>query len=169
MGRPMFMHYRMRSRLAAALSGVAALAVLLAGCGSKGPATEGAPAPEATGTVWLCLPGMAGDPCTSPLGTTVVTAAGSTSMMTPKAAAASPFDCFYVYGTVSRESSVNADLKRGPAEIAAARAVAQFSPLCAMYAPVYRQVTVAGLAAHPDLDLGSAESVTAYDSIKSGF
>jgi hypothetical protein len=166
----MFMHHRMRpgspgaaARRLAALVAAVALAGLLAGCGAAQPAAGPAE------TVWLCLPGMASDPCTQSLATTVVSATGSTSVVTPKAATTSPFDCFYVYGTVSQESSVNSDLRRGKAEIAAAQAVAQFAPLCAMYAPIYRQVTEAGLAAHPDLDLGSAETVTAYDSIRSGF
>jgi hypothetical protein len=44
-----------------------------------------------------------------------------------------------------------------------------FSPVCQVYAPIYRQVTVAGLEMHPDLNLGPAETVTAYDSIKAGF
>ena len=44
-----------------------------------------------------------------------------------------------------------------------------FSPVCQLYAPIYRQATVADLEAHPDLDFGPAETVTAYDSIKAGF
>jgi hypothetical protein len=46
---------------------------------------------------------------------------------------------------------------------------APFSPVCQVYAPIYRQVTLAGLDAHPDLNFGPAETVTAYDSIKAGF
>jgi Protein of unknown function (DUF3089) len=38
-----------------------------------------------------------------------------------------------------------------------------------MYAPIYRQVTLTDLAAHPDLNFGPAETVTAYNSIKAGF
>ncbi|HUN37294.1 MAG TPA: DUF3089 domain-containing protein [Trebonia sp.] len=170
-------------RVVVTLLATVAVAGLLAGCGpgrlgagaagtgtaEGGAAGGGAGGTDAAGTVWLCWPGMTDDPCTQSLATTVVSAAGATSVVAPKPATASPFNCFYVYGTVSEEPSVNADLKRGRAEIAAAQAVAQFAPLCAMYAPVYRQVTEAGLAAHPDLDLGSAETVTAYDSIRSGF
>jgi hypothetical protein len=71
---------------------------------------------------------------------------------------------------VSRESSVNADLNRGKAEITSAELQAsRFSPVCQTYAPIYRQVTVADLEAHPDLNFGPAETVTAYDSIKAGF
>ncbi|MGH3187294.1 MAG: DUF3089 domain-containing protein [Streptosporangiaceae bacterium] len=113
---------------------------------------------------------MTDDPCTQSLATTAVTAAGARSTSSPKPTASTKFACFYVYGTVSREQSVNADLRRGQAEIdSALEQATPFSPVCQVYAPIYRQVTVAGLAAHPDLNLGPAESVTAYDSIKAGF
>lgn len=122
------------------------------------------------GTVWLCRPGMGDDPCTVSLETTVVEANGTTSVESPKAASSSRFACFYVYGTVSTEPTVNADLRIGREEVASAEAqAAPFSPLCQVYAPIYRQATLADLAAHPDLDLGRAESVVAYGSIRAGF
>jgi hypothetical protein len=148
---------------------IASLALVAAAACAAGCSSSAAPA-DAAGVVWLCQPGMSDDPCTQSLATTTVGAAGATSVVTPRAAAASDFDCFYVYGTVSAESSVNADLKRGKAEIVSATAqAAPFAPDCEVYAPVYRQVTLSALAAHPDLNFGTAESVTAYDSIKAGF
>jgi hypothetical protein len=113
---------------------------------------------------------MPDDPCTQSLATTAVTATGARSVSSPEATTSTAFACFYVYGTVSQEKSVNADLTRGKAEIDSALVQATpFSPDCQLYAPIYRQVTLAGLAAHPDLNLGPAETVTAYDSIKAGF
>jgi Protein of unknown function (DUF3089) len=113
---------------------------------------------------------MTNDPCSQSLATTAVTATGATSVSSPTPTASAAFACFYVYGTVSREPSVNADLRRGKAEITAAEVQASpFSPVCQVYAPIYRQVTLAGLAAHPDLNFGPAETVTAYNSIKAGF
>jgi hypothetical protein len=92
------------------------------------------------------------------------------SVSTPRATTSTGVDCFYVYGTVSQEPTINANLHVGKAEIATAVAeAAPFSPVCRVYAPIYRQVTVAGLLAHPDLNFGAAETVTAYDSIRSGF
>jgi hypothetical protein len=164
--------YRTAVAVPALIATVLAGAVL-AGCGSPGSAS--APPPGATGadgagTVWLCQPGMSDDPCTQSQATTVDTAAGATSVVTPEPATSSGFDCFYVYGTASTETSVNADLKVQPAETDAAVAGASpFSPLCKVYAPIYRQVTVSDLEAHPNLDFGAAETVTAYDSIRSGF
>ncbi len=113
---------------------------------------------------------MPDDPCQQSLATTAVTATGATMVSSPKPTASATFACFYVYGTVSAEPSVNADLQRGKAEIDSALVQATpFSPVCQVYAPIYRQVTVAGLETHPDLNLGPAETVTAYDSIKAGF
>jgi hypothetical protein len=113
---------------------------------------------------------MTDDPCRQSLATTAVTVAGARSVSSPKPTASTEFACFYVYGTVSQEPSVNADLRRGKAEIDSALVQATpFAPVCQVYAPIYRQVTVAGLETHPDLNLGPAETVTAYDSIKAGF
>jgi Protein of unknown function (DUF3089) len=113
---------------------------------------------------------MPDDPCTQSQTVTAVTAAGATSVSSPEPTTSTSFACFYVYGTVSREQSVNADLRRGTAEIDAALVQASpFSPVCQVYAPIYRQVTLAYLEKHPDLNFGPAETVTAYDSIESGF
>ena len=91
-----------------------------------------------------------------------VTAAGTRLVSSPKPTASATFACFYVYGTVSGEPSVNADLRRGQAEINSALVQADpFSPVCQVYAPIYRQVTLADLETHPDLNFGPAETVTA--------
>jgi hypothetical protein len=168
--------------LAAVAVGLLAACLLAAGCSS--PASSDVPSPvssavsspvssgqvSAASTVWLCLPGMADDPCAQSLSTTAVTATGTTSVSSPKPTTSTRFACFYVYPTASQEPSVNADLRRGKAEIDAALVQATpFSPVCQVYAPIYRQVTVAGLAEHPDLNVGPAETVVAYDSIKAGF
>ncbi len=57
------------------------------------------------------------------------------------------FDCFYVYPTVSAQPTVNASLARDPEVLAVARAQAsRFATVCRVFAPVYRQVTLAGNA-----------------------
>lgn len=160
-----------RSPLALALALGVSLFGLPTGIAAAASSTAlDTPANGSSATVWLCRPGMTDDPCTTSLETTVVTATGKTSITSPKATTSTRFACFYVYGTVSREKSLNADLKVGKAEIASAVAQgAPFSPDCQVYAPIYRQVTETGLLEHPDLDFGTAESVVAYDSIRSGF
>jgi hypothetical protein len=98
-----------------------------------------APAP-ATG--WLCRPGEPKDPCTGNLTATSVTATGATSVVPNVAAVSSKYDCFYVYPTVSTQRRANANLRVQPAEIGAAVAqAAQFSQVCNVWAPIYRQRT----------------------------
>ena len=123
-----------------------------------------------TPTVWLCRPGLANDPCTSSLATTVLSASGARRVVDTRPAAGSRFDCFYVYPTVSRELSPNSDLRVQPAEVAAAVAQAsRFSSVCRVYAPMYRQVTLADLLARPTLAVPRADELTAYASLAEGF
>jgi hypothetical protein len=92
-----------------------------------------------SGTVWLCRPGMAADPCTSSLQTEVVLASGARSVVNVSVASASKFDCFYAYPTVSQETTLNSDLSIQKAEIATAIAQAsRFSTVCRVWAPMYR-------------------------------
>jgi hypothetical protein len=121
-------------------------------------------------TVWLCRPGLAEDPCATSLATTVVGASGATSTVTAASEAQSRFDCFYVYPTVSLEPSANADLAvRTPERSAAMTQASRFSQVCRVFAPVYRQVTLATLAAYPSLDLPSSDTNVAYMSLLQGF
>ncbi len=122
-----------------------------------------------SGTVWLCRPGMADDPCASSLATTVVQASGAHSVVTAEPDTGSKFDCFYVYPTVSGESSLNADLRVQKAETDVAIAQAsRFSTVCRVWAPMYRQVTLVGLVSG-GIDSTSPSVVIAYDSIRAGF
>lgn len=121
-------------------------------------------------TVWLCRPGVAADPCTADLTTTVEQANGATSVQHPAPARSSRFDCFYVYPTVSLQKAANADLRVQPSEMAAARSQASpFSQVCRVWAPMYRQVTLAELSRFPDLDVPRAATAVAYDSLRSAF
>lgn len=109
------------------------------GTTSKSPTTKAKP-------VWLCKPGVTPDPCTANLDAKVVTASGASTAVKATPASSSAFDCFYVYPTVSTESGSNADLAIQSAEINAAKQQAsRFSTVCRVWAPMYRQVTVAGL------------------------
>lgn len=119
-------------------------------------------------TVWLCRPGVTADPCTASLASTAVSASGKRTVSSPSAAASTQFDCFYAYPTVSTETSTNADLKLQSAETDVAIAQAsRFSQVCQVYAPIYRQVTLAGLLAGAAFRAGP--TATAYASIASGF
>lgn len=111
---------------------------------------------DSAGTVWLCRPGLADDPCAGDLAVTTESSTGAKGLApggnTP-AALDRPADCFYVYPTTSTESTENANLAVQAAEVATAKEqAAQFSRDCEVWAPIYRQVTVNGLF-HP---IGSA-------------
>jgi hypothetical protein len=94
-----------------------------------------------------------------------VPATGARTTQTAPQAPSSRFDCFYVYPTVSEQSTVNASLKIQSAEVGAAVAQASpFSQVCRVWAPMYRQVTLSGL-----LRGGEKADVVAFDSLLSGW
>jgi hypothetical protein len=150
--------------------GIASLAVVI-GAGlmasfSAEARAAARPLRAASNTVWLCRPGQASDPCALSRAATAVAGSGATrvvpSLVSPSARR---FDCFYVYPTVSAEPATNADLAIQPAERAAAIAQAsRFSQQCTVWAPMYRQVTVAGLG-----HVGTAALAIAYSSLLSAW
>ena len=125
---------------------IAGLGLVTAGCGSS---TKPAAAPaksQSARTVWLCKPTVPGDPCARDLAATVVNPNGSRRAQAARPAAGSRFDCFYVYPTVSSQKTANSNLKIEPAEVATAvEQASRFSQVCRVWAPMYRQQTVAGL------------------------
>jgi hypothetical protein len=144
----------------------AALAVSAGLMALAGPVS--ATAKGTTATVWLCRPGLANDPCTASLNTTSISASGARTVQHASVASSSKFDCFYVYPTVSAEPGANANLAVQPAEVGAAITQAsRFSQVCRVYAPIYRQRTVAGLLT--GLSSAQKASTIAYDSLLSGW
>ncbi len=114
-----------------------ALALALGGLGAE----------AARGDVsWLCKPGQDPNPCKGSLETTVVTPQGQARVVKPRNAKKPKVDCFYVYPTVSEQPSINSDKTVEPAQTAIAEYQAsRFSSRCRVFAPMYRQVTIAGL------------------------
>jgi hypothetical protein len=159
-----------RSRLHVAITLVAAAlslaAVLLPMAGTSDAAAAAERPLQATShTVWLCQPGHKPDPCAESRTATSVTANGATSAFsTAQTAQAKKFDCFYVYPTVSQEPSLNADLAIQTAETEIAEGqVSQFSTVCNVWAPMYRQATEAALG---DGEIYTSQVIaTAYDSL----
>lgn len=119
---------------------------------------------------WLCRPGH-NEKCDVDLATTIVKADGSTEKEEYKAAADPAIDCFYVYPTVSLDTTPNSDLKPGPEEDSVVRAqFARFGSQCRLFAPMYRQVTLTALranlagmpAADVDREIGLADVEAAF-------
>ena len=138
------------------------------------PVTSDSPGPAASTTadktVWLCRPGAAANPCESSLVSTAVLPDGSHRAEAAPAPVNTGLDCFYVYPTVSRETTANADLRIQPAEtdVAIAQA-ARFSTVCRVWAPMYRQRTVSDLfnLAHGAPD--SPQNALALASVRSAW
>jgi hypothetical protein len=114
------------------------------------PDTADAPgaadAPDAPPSLWLCGPQAEDDACLGDLDATVVADDGSRSLEPFTYAQDPPVDCFYVYPTVSEAPGTTAPLEVTEAERFVAQAqAARFGAACQVVAPVYRQVTRAGL------------------------
>ena len=134
---------------------------LIAACSSSTRAVSGAPAPSPTAagsgsgfqlpvshpTVWLCRQGMTINPCAGNLDATVLAPDGTRSAEVFGPAANPKIDCFYVYPTVSEAAGITAPLTADPDAVAVTRAqVGRFASLCRLFVPVYRQITLHGLA-----------------------
>jgi hypothetical protein len=150
---------------------VALVAVILGTAGCGGAKSKAPPVVEQrdrSNTVWLCRPGLASDPCTSDLTTTVIARDGARRVERARPARNPAVDCFYVYPTISGQATINANLAIGFRQLAVALAEAsRFSQACRVYAPVYRQVTLSALQ-HP-ARITRADALVAYDSLRSAF
>src|SRR5215510_4562413 len=94
---------------------------------------------------WLCRPGRH-DACDVDLTTTVISANGKLTREPWGANPKAPIDCFYVYPTVSLDPTPNSDMVAGEEELNVVRVqAARFGSQCRVYAPLYRQVTLAAL------------------------
>lgn len=125
------------------LMGASALAQSSAPQAAAPPAANDYSKPE----TWLCRPGRQ-DSCAVDLTTTIISADGKLTKEPFKANSNAPIDCFYVYPTVSNDSTPNSDMNAGPEEHSVVRAqFARFGSQCKLYAPLYRQVTLATLRA----------------------
>jgi hypothetical protein len=110
------------------------------------PAAEVKPNDYTDEKAWLCRPGRKGDACDIDLTTTVVAADGTMTRETWAADPKAPIDCFYVYPTISTDTTDNSDMNADPAEVnVVAQQFARFGSRCRTFAPIYRQLTLAGL------------------------
>jgi Protein of unknown function (DUF3089) len=133
---------------------------------SASAATTSRPQTDAAGTVWLCRPGLADNPCDGSMATTTVTAQGNRTVHADTVRNNHRFDCFYLYPTASNEPSTNSDLTVQPTETSIAMdQAARFSKVCNVWAPMYHQITVSGLGQANTTDPGAY--TVAYKSVLS--
>jgi pimeloyl-ACP methyl ester carboxylesterase len=136
-------------------------------CAAASVAALSAGVADATAkTVWLCKPGMAGNPCARSLPTTVLNADGSQSVERARRARRPKIDCFYVYPTVSGQDRINATKTAEPEQKAVAEQQAgRFSQVCRLFAPVYRQLTLRAI----DGQITAAAARRAYGDVRSAW
>ena len=111
------------------------------------PATADAPtAPDyARPGNWACRPGADAD-CVQGLDAVAIGADGKRTPAPFVAATDPKIDCFYVYPTVSREPTPYSGLAHSPEVLYAVRAQAgRLAARCRLFAPMYRQATLAHL------------------------
>lgn len=114
---------------------------------------------------WLCRPGQH-DACDVDLTTTVIAPGGALSRETWTADPNAPVDCFYVYPTVSTDATPNSDMIADEAERNVIKQqFARFASKCRAYAPIYRQITLAGLRTILSVS-GSLDHGLQYDDVR---
>jgi pimeloyl-ACP methyl ester carboxylesterase len=124
---------------------LAALALLILGAATDADAQTTQPVDYSQDASWLCRPGRR-DACAVDLTTTVVRADGRLTREEWKPATNPGIDCFYVYPTVSTDTTPFSDMVADEAERNVIRQqFARFGSVCRLFAPMYRQVTLAGL------------------------
>lgn len=162
------------------------LAAIIAACGQTQDVSEDATAADTTPTEavdeapadvdysdtanWLCHPGKAGDACETDLSTTIVAEDGSTVIEAFQAAEAPSVDCFYVYPTVSEDTSPNSDMVANAEEMRVIeQQFARFGSICRLYAPLYRQVTLPHLRSYLVTGEYGAHPTLNYDDVKNAW
>jgi hypothetical protein len=92
----------------------------------------------------------------------VVSADGTSTTESATPAKDPPIDCFYVYPTVSDQKTQNATLQIDPEEKAiAVQQAARFSQVCKVYAPMYRQLTLAAISGATGDELPAGDTASA--------
>jgi hypothetical protein len=132
--------------------------------------TSGSTDDYANPDIWLCKPGRK-DACAVSQDATIIAADGKFSREKFSAAKNPPIDCFYVYPTVSNETTGNSDLVINAPEKRVVNAqFARFASKCRLFAPMYRQVTltalramIAGKPIPVDRELGYNDVVAAWN------
>jgi len=120
---------------------------------------------------WLCRPDNL-RACAVELDSTIVHANGSVAREAFSRQNEAVVDCFYVYPTVSQDSTANSDMQAGPEEMSVIRSqFARMGAECRQFAPLYRQVTLTALRAgisgndslNPDRELGYGDVRNAWE------
>lgn len=149
-------------RRSISVSAIVVIALLGSGCAGDAATERSATSTETSETTtpvapyvsevyadpahWLCRPDTSDDVCDADLDTTVVAADGTTTVEPFHVAEDPAVDCFYVYPTFSDDPTPNSDLVPNDSEgWPTLNQAARFAQVCRLFAPVYRQITMAAL------------------------
>jgi len=138
-----------------------ALAAVAAGLGIVGFAS---PASAADESVWLCKPGQADNPCLGKMDGQALQPNAPSVELGYSATDDAAVDCFYVYPTQSNQPTPNAnfDADQELKDVAVNQA-RQFSRVCDVYAPIYRQYTFQAPITDEVRDIAYGDVVQAWN------
>jgi hypothetical protein len=119
---------------------------------------------------WVCRPDR-DDLCDGDLDVTVVEADGTLTVEPFERVERPAVDCFYVYPTISQDQAVFSDWDWSPDEegYVVLNQAAHLQSQCRLFAPVYRQRTLAGLAARFAGDDGTGEEGDPFADVLDAF
>ncbi len=125
------------------------IAAAMMAAAAPAPAETNAARPDySKDSNWLCLPGRE-DACSTPLPTVELDPSGYGSTSDIRVAEDPPLDCFYVYPTVSNDQGLNSDMNAGREErLVVETQFGRFASVCRPFVPIYRQMTIASIAAY---------------------
>jgi len=125
---------------------LALLALSIAATDAFAQATTASPSTDYSDPrVWLCRPDRP-SACDVDLTTTVLARDGRSTVERARPDPKAAVDCFYVYPTVSTDTTTNSDLVPDAAERNVVRLqFARFGTRCRLFAPMYRQLTLAAM------------------------
>jgi len=102
---------------------------------------------------WICRPSVDDGTCSANLDATKIDTAGARTLVPHVVAKDPPIDCFYVYPTTSRDTTLYSDLVPDAEEKKSVHGqAARLGAKCRLFVPAYHQLTMAALAwsvAHP--------------------
>jgi len=111
---------------------------------------------------WICRGDLA-DTCDNAEPLTEIAADGALSVRPYEVAVDPPLDCFYVYPTISEDTTFNSDLVPGNEITATNLQAARFNQVCKVFAPMYRSVTLGGLFGSIDGDFDTGWNLAYQD------
>jgi pimeloyl-ACP methyl ester carboxylesterase len=120
--------------------------------------------------VWLCRPDRLAA-CDVDLSTTVLGRDGRATVERARPDPKAPVDCFYVYPTVSTDTTTNSDLVPDAAERNVVRLqFARFGTKCRLFAPIYRQLTLAAMGRANAAGIESPDFLgVGYDDVRAAW